>query len=98
MDRIADEIEQAVAALTTLERSVPALAAPPAAFAADDVGRPGRIGRLLHARWAATLSARAREAAGAAGQLSEIAQAVRDTSADYRTSDEAARRRLRREI
>ena len=98
MDRLADEVENAVAALATVDRNVTALAAGAAVFAAGEAGRPGRIGHRLHAHWGALLSARAREAADAAEHLAGVALSVRAVVRDYAETDESVARRLRREF
>ncbi|MFI1994596.1 hypothetical protein [Actinoplanes sp. NPDC020271] len=94
MDRLADQIDQAVAALTTMDRRVPQLLPAAAAFGADDTGRPGRLGRQLHDSWTAVLQARAEEAAGISQRLSDLAQAVRSNSRGYAETDETVRRRF----
>ena len=96
MDRIADRIDQAVADLTTMDHRVPQLLPSAGAFGADDVGRPGRMGRRLHEAWAAVLQARADEAAGLAVRLTDLAHSVRGTSRDYARTDESVRHRLLR--
>ncbi|MEV0896591.1 hypothetical protein [Actinoplanes sp. NPDC049802] len=96
MDRLADQIDHAAAALTTMDRRVPNLAPAAAAFGADDAGRPGRIGRALYAGWTTVLAARAREAADAADRLSEMSRAVRSGARHYADTDETVRRRLLR--
>jgi uncharacterized protein YukE len=97
MEKLADQLDQAADALTTVDRAVPALVVPAGAFGANDPGVPGRIGRRLHAHWQAVLTARAREAATTAAQLSEMAQAVRTTERTYAEADESAADRVRRE-
>ena len=96
MDRVADQIDSAAAALATVDRQLPALSAGPAAFGADDAGRPGRIGRALYAGWTAVLAARAREAADASAALSEIARSVRASSRAYAETDDVVRHRFDR--
>ena len=96
MDRLADQIDQVASALSTLDRRLPVLAPPAAAFGADDAGRPGRIGRALYAGWTAVLAARAREAADASGRLTELADSVRSSAHRYATTDDAVRRRFQR--
>ncbi|GIM95271.1 hypothetical protein [Paractinoplanes toevensis] len=98
MDHLADRLDRAADTLATVDRRMPALAVAADAFAADDAGVPGRLGRQLHARWAAVLAARAREAGGLAARVSDAAQAVRTTARQYTETDEAARRRLAREV
>ncbi|GIF15130.1 hypothetical protein [Actinoplanes teichomyceticus] len=96
MDRLADRIDRAAAALATIDRRVPELQPGGAVFGADDAGRPGRVGRRLHESWTAVLQARAGEAAKLAERLSDLAQSVRDGSRDYAETDEAVQRRLLR--
>ncbi len=96
MDRLADQIDQAAAALTTMDNRVPRLLPGAGVFGADDAGRPGRLGQRLHESWAAVLQARADEAAGLSRRLSELAQSVRSGSRDYAETDEVVRRRLLR--
>jgi hypothetical protein len=96
MDQLADQLDQAAAALTTMDHRVPRLLPGAGAFGADDTGRPGRLGRQLHETWAAVLQARAEEAAGLSGRLSGLAQSVRSGSRDYAETDETVRRRMLR--
>jgi excreted virulence factor EspC (type VII ESX diderm) len=96
VDRLADQIDSAAAALATVDRQLPSLAPGAAAFGADDTGRPGRIGRALYAGWTAVLAARSREAADASAALSEIARSVRASTQAYAETDEAVRHRFHR--
>lgn len=97
MDHLADRLDRAADALSTIDRRMPALAVDAVAFGADDVGLPGRLGRDLHAHWTAVLAARSREAAALAGRLAEAAGSVRATAEDYADTDRAVRDRLVRE-
>ncbi|WP_433793091.1 hypothetical protein [Actinoplanes sp. CA-252034] len=96
MDRLADQIDHAAAALAIMDRRLPELLPGAAEFGADDTGRPGRIGRALYAGWSATLSARAREASGASARLTEIAQSVRAGENAYIETDDLVQRRFQR--
>lgn len=96
MDRLADQIDHAAAALATMDQRLPALVPSAAAFGADDSGRPGRIGRALYAAWTAVLAARAREAADASESLTRLAGSVRSSGRDYTLTDDAVRRRFER--
>jgi hypothetical protein len=98
MDHLADRLDRAADTLATLDRRLPVLAVAPVAFAADDAGLPGRLGRDLHAHWAAVLEARSRETARLGSRLSDAAGAVRATRRDYAETDQAAARRLTREV
>ncbi|MEU4622478.1 hypothetical protein AB0G04_21235 [Actinoplanes sp. NPDC023801] len=98
MDRVADQIDHAAAALAIMDRRVPELVPGAADFGADDAGRPGRIGRALYAGWSAVLAARAREAADASAKLSEMAHSVRAGARDYNETDDLVRRRLQRGV
>jgi hypothetical protein len=98
MDEIADRLDQAAGTLTAVDRRLPALAVTPESFGADDAGAPGRLGRELHAHWAAVLDARSREATNAASRLSEVARSVRITRRHYAETDETVQRRLMREM
>jgi len=98
MEQLADRLESAADALTTVDRSLSAYAVPPGAFGADDEGVPGRVGRQLHDRWAAVLAARAREAAETAKRLTELAVDVRLTAKSYTETDDETARRVRRGI
>ena len=97
MDHLADRLDRAADTLATVDRRLPALTVAATAFGADDAGVPGRLGRALHARWAAVLEAREREAADLAGRLTEAAGAVRAVARDYAATDDTVRRRLERE-
>ena len=76
-DSLAARLDAAADALTLTERSLPDAGVPAADFGADDVGRPGRLGRVLHAHWDIVLTTRAREAADAAERLLATARALR---------------------
>jgi hypothetical protein len=95
MDRLAGQLEAAADVLTSVDRSVPALNVSAATFgAAEAGGLPGRLGRELHARWAAVLEARAREASDVAGHLTQLAASLRAIRSDYASTDDAAARRF----
>jgi hypothetical protein len=96
MEKLAERLESAADALTTVDRSLPAHAASPGAFGADDEGSPGRLGHRLHERWLAVLAARSREAADAAARLADLAADLRTTAKGYAETDEEASRRIRR--
>ncbi|MCA2214552.1 hypothetical protein [Jidongwangia harbinensis] len=98
VDHLASTLDAAADTLTTVDRSVAALAVPAAAFGADDAGAPGRIGRELYARWHAVLAARSREAVDAAAMLAGMAADVRTTARQYTETDDAVGRRLEREL
>jgi hypothetical protein len=98
MDHLADRLDRAADTLTTVDRRMPALTVAADAFAADEPGAPGRLGRRLHARWAAALESRAQEASGLANRLTEAANAVRTTTRGYADTDDDARRRFSREF
>ena len=91
---LADHLTAAADQLATVDRVVPSLVAAAGAFAGDDQGVPGRLGRRMHAHWEAVLTARAREAADTSSRLHELAASVRETSAGYAATDESAARRL----
>jgi hypothetical protein len=96
MEKLAERLESAADALTTVDRSLPAHAASPGAFGADDEGAPGRLGHRLHERWLAVLAARSREAADAAARLTDLAADLRTTANGYAETDDEAGRRIRR--
>jgi len=98
MDHLAERLDRAADTLATVDRRMPTLAVAADAFAADEAGLPGRLGRQLHARWAAVLESRSREAGGLAARLTDAAGAVRATARDYAETDDTARRRLAREV
>ncbi|WP_089252538.1 hypothetical protein [Asanoa hainanensis] len=65
----------------------------PRAFGADLPGRLGELGRELHGRWSAELSAGADTAAMLAARLTETATTLRAASSGYAgVEDDAARR------
>jgi hypothetical protein len=96
MEQLSQHLHAAADALTTVDRSVPTLAVPAGAFAADDAGVPGRLGRKLHAHWSAVLTARAQEAADAATRLKSLAAALQETRHDYAETDEEVGNRIER--
>jgi hypothetical protein len=97
MEKLAEQVESAADALVTVSRAVPGLVPAAGAFGAGDIGVPGRLGWRLHAHWEAVLTARAREAAGTAADLSEMARALRATERGYAEADESVARRVARE-
>src|SRR5690349_23762819 len=97
MDDLADRIEGAADTLAAAGRRLLALTVAATAFGADDAGLPGRLGRELHAHWAAVLDARGREAAAAAHRMSEMAGSIRVTQRRYRETDELVSDRFERE-
>jgi Excreted virulence factor EspC, type VII ESX diderm len=98
MEHLAERLESAADALTTVDHALPVHVASPGAFAADDAGVPGRVGKQLHDRWAAVIAARAREAADTAKGLTDLAADVRLTAKTYAETDDEAARRVRRGI
>ncbi|GAA0524149.1 hypothetical protein GCM10010172_00690 [Paractinoplanes ferrugineus] len=98
MEHLAERLDRAADTLAAVDRRMPSRAVGADAFAADDSGVPGRLGRQLHARWAAVLDSRAQEAGRLAARLADAANAVRSTARDYSETDEAAGRRLAREM
>jgi hypothetical protein len=96
MEKLAERLESAADALTTVDRSLCAHASSPGAFGADDEGEPGRLGRQLHDRWLAVLTARSQEAAAAAAQLTTLAADVRLSAKAYTETDDEVARRIRR--
>ncbi|GAA3346103.1 hypothetical protein GCM10020358_55790 [Amorphoplanes nipponensis] len=98
MDKLAERLESAADALSTVDRSLSAHSASPGAFGADDAGTPGRLGRELHARWQAVLAARAQEAAAVSARLTTLAADIRLTGRAYNQTDDEAGRRIRRSM
>ena len=97
VEKLADNLDAAADLLATVHRSVPGLGVPAGAFAADEAGVPGRVGRELHAHWEAVLAARAQEATAAEAHLRDMAHSVRTTTQRYAEADESAARRFERE-
>lgn len=98
MEDLADRLERAADALSTMDRRMPVLDIPADMVGADGAGTPGRLGREVRAHWTAVLAARSREAAEVADRLAAIAVSVRRTARQYAETDEAARRRISREM
>ncbi len=98
MDELADRLDQAADLLSTLDKRIPEWAIEAQCFGADEAGAPGRLGRDLHAHWAAVLGARSQEAATAAAQLGAVARSVRITRQAYVDTDRAVQDRMRREL
>ena len=96
MEKLAERLESAADALTTVDRSLSAHASSPGAFGADDEGTPGRLGRQLYDRWLAVLAARSHEAAAAAAHLCTLAADVRLTGKAYTETDDEVGRRIGR--
>jgi hypothetical protein len=95
---LAERLESAADALTTVDRSMPAHVSAPGAFGAQDEGLPGRLGRELHDRWREVLAARSHEAAAAAAHLTRLATDVRLTAKAYEETDDEVARRIRRSM
>lgn len=96
MEQLPERLHAAADVLATVDRTLPTLTVPPGAFAADDAGLPGRLGRKMHTHWSAVLTARAQEAAEAAARLKELAAALQETRNDYEEIDRAAGTRIER--
>jgi len=96
MEQLADRLHAAADLLATVDRAVPTLTVPAGAFGADDAGVPGRLGRKLHAHWAAVLTARAREAADTAARLADLATALHETERQYAETDKSVGQRVER--
>jgi hypothetical protein len=64
-----------------------------AAFGADQPGRLGAVGRLLHERWSGALAVRAREAAAHGARLVDGADLLRTAAERYGDVDASARSR-----
>jgi hypothetical protein len=95
MESLAGQLDAAADVLTAVDRRVPALAVPAAAFGgAEPVGLPGRLGAELHAHWSAVLHARGQEAADAAARLAHLAVSVRTSGRAYADTDAAVAQRL----
>ncbi len=92
--RVAAHLDAVAAVLTGAERALLLTGTDPTAFGAAAPGRAGDLGGALHARLTEALSARAREAARAAGHLTDTADALRATAERYADTDDAAARRL----
>ena len=95
-EQLADRLGAVADQVAAVDRTLPALAAPPGAFGADGAGVPGRVGRALHEHWQAVVAARVGEAADAAARLRDMADRVRATGRDYQLTDETAARRVER--
>ena len=96
MEKLAERLESAADALTTVDRSLSAHVSSPGAFGADDEGAPGRLGRQLYDRWLEVLAARSREAVAAAAHLTTLAADVRLTAKAYTETDDEVGHRIRR--
>lgn len=96
MEQLTDRLYAAADALATVDRSMSVLTVPAGAFAADDAGTPGRLGRRLHAHWSAVVTARAREAADAGARLTDLATALQKTQQEYAETDDSVVRRVER--
>lgn len=97
MERLAGRVDDCADRLSTIDRVLPALSVPAAAFGAGSAGSPGRIGQELHRHWTAVLAARSGEAASAAVHLTDLARSLRTTDGQYAETDATAARRLSRE-
>jgi hypothetical protein len=96
MKQVAESLHAAADTLATVDRALAAVSVPAGAFAADDAGLPGRLGRELHAHWSAVLIARAEEAAAAATHLRDLAAAVTQTTSGYERTDRDASTHIER--
>lgn len=63
------------------------------AFGADQAGRLGTVGRMLHQRWSGALAGRAREAAAHGARLVDSADLLRAAAEQYRDAEASARSR-----
>ncbi|MEH1012298.1 hypothetical protein V6U90_04115 [Micromonospora sp. CPCC 206060] len=97
LHRIAARLDDAATTLSAVAYAVTATDPPQAAFGTEAAGRPGELGRALHAQWRAATGNRAREAAGAAARIAAAAEAVRAAANGYTDTDHGVRRRQRGE-
>jgi hypothetical protein len=67
------------------------------AFGADATGVLGDLGRVLHERYAAALTARSREAAAHGARLVDLADSLRTAATGYADVEDTLRDRYRRE-
>jgi len=94
--QLADRLESAATAISVGAAALDGVRADPGQLGEDAAGRPGEIGRVLHAQWSAALSARTREAGRAGARLVEAAAGLRRATQAYAAADGAAHDRLRR--
>jgi hypothetical protein len=93
IDQLADRLERAGDRLTAGAASVADADPGARAFGADNPGRMGEVGCLLHRRWSAALTARAREAAAHGARLADRAEGLRLAASRYADAERAARSR-----
>lgn len=93
--RLAARLDEAASTVSAVAYRVIATDPAHPAFGADAAGRPGELGRALHAQWRAATEARAREAAAVAARLATTADSVRSAADGYADADRPSRwRRL----
>lgn len=91
--QLADRLEQAGDRLAAASGALADADPGAAAFGADTPGRLGEVGRMLHHRWSAALTARAREGAAHGARLADSAEALHTAAERYRDTESAARAR-----
>lgn len=94
IDRLAERFHGAADRLAAGAAALPALDPGAIAFGADQPGRLGSVGQLLHAHWSTALGARTREIATHAARLDDTAADLRAAERQYRAADEESGRRL----
>jgi hypothetical protein len=91
--QLADRLEGAGNRLTAGAGALADIDPGAAAFGADQPGRLGAVGRLLHQRCSAALGGREREAAAHGARLVDAADLLRTAAARYEGTDAEARSR-----
>ena len=89
--QIADQVERAGDRLASTD--VEGVDPGATAFGADHPGRLGELGRTLHQRFSAAVTARSREATAHGARLGDSAELVRVAVRRYGTTESAARSR-----
>ncbi|GAA3759940.1 hypothetical protein GCM10022225_51810 [Plantactinospora mayteni] len=87
---LAGRLDTAGGSLADLARRLPYAGPDGSAFAADEPGRLGEVGGILHRQWSTALDNRARELLATAERLTDTGTALRVAATGYADSDAAA--------
>jgi hypothetical protein len=93
LGQLADRLERAGDRLAAGSGSLADADPGAGAFGADNPGRLGELGRMLHHRWSAALTGRAREAAAHGARFADSADTLRVVRERYHDAEQAARAR-----
>src|SRR5436190_23000052 len=93
LDEVAGRVDRLGALLTETGSRLDRVDPGARAFAGDGPGALFGLGRSLHSRWLAALSAREREAAAHGARMGDLAGSLRTAAEGYRDAEHGAHQR-----